>query len=49
MYNDYIKQLYVKSYQEEISRQYVAAGKETFHAMSFSAGFAASMLLFILF
>lgn len=49
MYNHYIKELSIKTYQEELAKEYVRARGSRFHTPSFSAGVVTSLLLFIVF
>lgn len=45
MQNNYIKELAIKSYQEEITREYINSRKRTFHYPSFVSGLIAAVFL----
>ncbi|MCG9630356.1 hypothetical protein [Vibrio sp. Isolate30] len=45
MQNNYIKALAVKTYQEELTREYVISKKRPFHPPSFTFGFIIALLL----
>jgi|GEM_PF-2031352 len=43
MQNNYIKQLAIKSYQEDLEKEYLQIEDESFHAPSFVLGVMASL------
>lgn len=45
MQNNYIRELAIKSYQEEIIREYINSTKRTFHYPSFFSGLIAAVFL----
>lgn len=49
MQNNYVKELATKSFQEEMSREYKASKKQSFHLSSFVAGLFSAVLLISMF
>lgn len=45
MQNNYVKELAIKSYQEEAQKEYYRTPSESFHAPSFMIGILASSIL----
>jgi len=46
MHNNYIKELAVKSYQEDLQKEYYQAMQQTWHLPSFMLGIVLSQLIF---
>ncbi|MEZ9158622.1 hypothetical protein AB4169_10135 [Vibrio lentus] len=49
MQNNYVKELAVKTYQEELQKEYVKSKARPFHALSFIGGILLSVVLVGLF
>ena len=49
MQNNYVKELAVKTYQEELQKEYVKSKARPFHAPSFVGGILLSVVLVSLF
>ncbi|WP_198595103.1 hypothetical protein [Vibrio splendidus] len=49
MQNNYVKELAVKTYQEELQKEYVKSKARPFHAPSFIGGILLSVVLVSLF
>jgi hypothetical protein len=49
MQNDYIKALAVKTYQEDLTREYVLSKRRPFHPPSFTFGFIVALMFVQLF
>lgn len=49
MQNNYIKELAIKSYQEEITKEYITSRKQPFHYPSFFTGLISAVFLVGLF
>ncbi|MEZ8390210.1 hypothetical protein AB4116_01355 [Vibrio splendidus] len=49
MQNNYVKELAVKTYQEELEKEYIKSRARPFHAPSFISGVLLSVLLVGLF
>ena len=49
MQNNYVKELAVKTYQEELQKEYVKSKARPFHAQSFVGGILLSVVLVGLF
>ncbi|MGF1756210.1 hypothetical protein L4C33_21805 [Vibrio makurazakiensis] len=45
MQNNYVKELAIKSYQEDLAREYYKGNKRPFHPPSFISGILVSVLI----